>query len=74
MKTSKNEKESEVIKQVNVRNLKIQPIIRFNRRTTTIVPEIKLCGNWLGKLGFHHGQHVVVEARDGLLILKPDTQ
>jgi hypothetical protein len=34
----------------------------------------KLCGNWLEELGFYCGKRVVVEAKDGLLILKPDTQ
>jgi hypothetical protein len=74
MKTKKSEKKDEEIKQGTVRNLKIQPIIRFNRRSTTTVPEIKLCGNWLDELGFYSGKRVVVEASNGLLILKPDTQ
>jgi hypothetical protein len=53
-----------------VRSLKIQPQIRNNRWNSTTVPEIRLCGNWLGKLGFSPEQRVNVTTMNKLLIIR----
>jgi hypothetical protein len=55
-----------------VRSLKIQPQIRFNRYSQTTVPEIKLCGNWLEKLGFTPEQRVNITTMNKLLIIRVD--
>jgi len=55
-----------------VRSLKIQPQIRLNRWTTSTVPEIKLCGNWLEKLGFIPEQRVNITTMNKLLIIRVD--
>lgn len=55
-----------------VRSLKIQPQIRLNRWSTTTVPEIKLCGNWLEKLGFIPEQRVNITTMNKLLIIRVD--
>jgi toxic protein SymE len=55
-----------------VRSLKIQPQIRINRWTTSTVPEIKLCGNWLEKLGFIPEQRVNITTMNKLLIIRVD--
>ena len=57
-------------KRPEVRNLKIQPQIRLNRQTTSTVPEIKLCGNWLEKLGFIPEQRVNITTMNKLLIIR----
>lgn len=54
----------------NVRSLKIQPKTRFNTYSQKDVPEIKLCGNWLQKLGFEHGARVTVTAKQNVLIIR----
>jgi len=55
----------------NVKSLKIQLKIRFGKyRDSKDVPEIKLCGNWLSKLGFHHGRRVLVTTMNELLIIR----
>ena len=59
-----------VSKRPEVRSLKIQPHFRFNREETKQVPEIKLCGNWLEKLGFLPEQRVSVTTMEGLLIIR----
>ena len=53
-----------------VRSLKIQPKTRDNQNSRTIAPEIKLCGNWLEVLGFHHGKRVVVTTMKELFIIR----
>ena len=53
-----------------VRNLKIQPKIRSSINSTKEVPEIKLCGSWLEKLGFHHGKRVAVTTMNELIIIR----
>ena len=50
--------------------MKIQPKTRFNRYSQIDVPEIKLCGNWLEKLGFVHGQRVLITTMDRLLVIR----
>jgi hypothetical protein len=53
-----------------IRSLKIQPKIRFNKYSRKEVPEIKLCGKWLEKLGFVYGQRVLITSRHQLLIIQ----
>ena len=47
MSTSKTNKQPP---NPQTRNFKIQPKYRINRWSTNMVPEIKLCGNWVEKL------------------------
>lgn len=67
MRTNKRQ----TIRRPDVRSLKIQPKRRFNKYSKKDVPEIKLCGNWLEKLGFEFGERVVVTAMPNLLIIRP---
>jgi len=62
------------IRRPEVRSLKIQPRFRENSYSTVDVPEIRLCGNWLGKLGFRQGRRVIITTMNELLIvrLQPD--
>jgi hypothetical protein len=53
-----------------VRSLKIQPRFRDNRWSSTMVPEIKLCGNWLERLGFSPDLRVNVTTMKKLLIIR----
>lgn len=56
----------------NTRTLKIQPLIRVQRWSDdTIVPEIRLSGAWLQKLGFCYGGKVEVRMSAGKLVLTP---
>jgi len=55
----------------NKRNLKIQPKHRFNRWSTSIVPELRLCGKWLKEIGFNENQRVEVHTEQNLIIIKP---
>ena len=56
-----------------VRTLKIQPKTIVNVFNSKHVPEIKLCGNWLEELGFHHGKRVCITSMNGLLIIRLQT-
>ena len=57
-----------------VRILKIQPLIRVQRWSDdTIVPEIRLSGAWLQKLGFCYGGKVEVNVSMGKLVITPLT-
>jgi hypothetical protein len=73
MRVKKSEKNASV-RRPDVRSLKIQPRIRDNRNSTIIAPEIKLCGNWLEQLGFHHGKRVIVTTMKELLIIRLQTE
>lgn len=53
-----------------VRSLKIQPKRRSNKYSEIDVPEIKLSGSWLEKLGFAHGQRVLITTMDRLLVIR----
>jgi hypothetical protein len=55
MQTSKKEKKS-VIRHHQVRSLTIQPRFRESVFASKHVPEIRLCGEWLKKLGFVQGK------------------
>jgi hypothetical protein len=59
-----------VSKRPEVRCLKIQTKFRSNKYLAKPVPEIKLCGNWLEKLGFKDGQHVTIATMPQLLIIR----
>ncbi|MGK9119903.1 SymE family type I addiction module toxin [Olivibacter jilunii] len=61
-----------VSKQPEVRSLKIQPVIKFNRCSQTTVPFIRLSGNWLEKLGFSPDRRVNVTTMNKLLIISLD--
>lgn len=68
MSTSKKNKHP---KTPHARNLKIQPKYRINRWSTSMVPEIKLCGNWLEKLGFNVDSRVTIHTSKELIIIRP---
>ncbi len=53
-----------------IRSLKIQPKRRINKYSEIDVPEIKLCGSWLEKLGFVYGQRVLITTMDRLLVIR----
>ncbi|GAA4176354.1 SymE family type I addiction module toxin [Sphingobacterium ginsenosidimutans] len=53
-----------------VKSLKIQPTIKFNRWSQSRVPVIRLSGLWLEKLGFTPEKRVSVMTMDKLLIIK----
>ena len=59
------------LKRPEARSLKVQPIQRFNRWSKRIVPEIKLCGNWLENLGFVPESRVIVHASKDLIVIRP---
>ena len=54
-----------------VRILKIQSFIRVTRWDSSTVPELRLCGAWLEKLGFNYGEKVQVKESEGQLIITP---
>ncbi|WP_367864404.1 SymE family type I addiction module toxin [Pedobacter sp. WC2423] len=51
------------------RSLKIQSIIRINRRSRTIIPEIKLSGRWLSEAGFTPDQRVNITIVNNALVI-----
>jgi len=56
-----------------VRYLKLQPFYRQPRiksNRNKIVPELRLCGNWLEKAGFSPENYVSVTVMDGLLVIR----
>src|SRR5580765_5242608 len=57
-------------KRPEVRNLKIHPHIRLSSLASSTVPEIKLCGNWLEKLGFIPEQRVNITTMNKFLIIR----
>ena len=67
MRTPEKRKTS---KRPEVRSLKIQPDIKFNRWSETTVPVIRLSGVWLDKLGFTPQQRVTVTTMNKLLIIR----
>ncbi|RYG41579.1 MAG: type I addiction module toxin, SymE family [Chitinophagaceae bacterium] len=52
-----------------IKRLKIQPLIRCTRWESTTVPEIRLSGAWLEKLGFNCGERVEVRMSEGKLVI-----
>ena len=69
MRTNKKQNKS-AIRRPEVRSIKIQPRYRFQVNESKMVPEIKLCGEWLKKLGFELGQRVVITTMNELLIIR----
>jgi toxic protein SymE len=65
----RNDKQKK-IRKPGVRSLKIQPKVRINTYSQKNFPEIKLCGDWLQKLGFQHGERVTITAMPNLLIIQ----
>jgi len=54
------------------RTLTIQPLVRVQRWSDDIiVPEIRLSGAWLQKLGFNYGEKVEVRMSMGKLVITP---
>ncbi|MET4140606.1 SymE family type I addiction module toxin [Pedobacter sp. UYP1] len=51
------------------RSLKIQSIIRINRRSRSIIPEIKLSGHWLSEIGFTPDQRVNITMVNNALVI-----
>lgn len=51
------------------RSLKIQSILRINRRSRTIIPEIKLSGRWLSEIGFTPDQRVNITIINNALVI-----
>ena len=72
MQTSKKEKKSVVRPQV--RSLTIQPRFRESVYASKRVPEIRLCGEWLKKLGFVQGRKVVITTMSELLIVRLESE
>ncbi|GAB5528274.1 MAG: hypothetical protein Roseis3KO_00510 [Roseivirga sp.] len=57
------------------RKLKIHRKFRARAWDYTTVPEIRLEGRWLEKLGFQHGQHVhIKQQRNKLIIILEEEQ
>ncbi|MGN6291521.1 MAG: SymE family type I addiction module toxin [Chitinophagaceae bacterium] len=55
-----------------IKTLKIQPLVRVHRWSdNTTVPEIRLSGAWLQKLGFCYGEKVEVRMSAGILVITP---
>jgi len=55
-----------------IKTLKIQPLVRVQRWSDDIiVPEIRLSGAWLQKLGFCYGEKVEVRMSSGILVITP---
>jgi hypothetical protein len=53
------------------KRVKLQPKYRQLAYSTKIVPELKISGVWLEKLGFEAGQTVSITTRNQKLIIKP---
>lgn len=59
-----------------VRYLKLKAFHRessskfLHKPPPTVVPELRLCGNWLEKVGFFPNNYVSVTVMDGLLLIR----
>lgn len=59
-----------------VRYLKLKSFHRessskfLHKPPPTVVPELRLCGNWLEKVGFFPNEYVSVTVMDGLLLIR----
>jgi toxic protein SymE len=56
----------------NERTSKIQPHYRTFGYDAKIVPEIRLCGNWLEQFGFKPYKHIKIIGSEKQLIIRPD--
>lgn len=71
MRTSeKTNKKTSDIRGPEVRTLKIQPMYRDREFEIVKVPESRLAGNWLEKLGFNYGRRVTITTMNELLIIR----
>ena len=61
-------------KRPGARSLKIQPKYRFNSCSTSIVPELTLCGKWLEELGFEKESRVTVHTSKELIVIRPEEE
>ncbi len=52
-----------------IRKLKIHPKFRSRTRDYVCIPEIRITGKWLQKLGFIQGQTVCIEQAEKKLII-----
>ena len=69
MHTTITEKQIEK-KDPAVRTLKIQRGMRYTVKKYIEVPEIKLRGTWLEKMGFCWDKHVDITCVDGVIIIR----
>ena len=69
MRTCRKEKKT-VVRRPQVRSLTIQPRFRESVFASKHVPEIRLCGEGLKKLGFVQGRKVVITTMNELLIVR----
>lgn len=69
-----NKKKKRTPKRPEARSLKIQPKHRFNSQSTSIVPELILCGKWLEELGFEKESRVTVHTSKELIVIRPEEQ
>jgi hypothetical protein len=53
------------------KTIKLQPKLRQLANSTKIVPELKISGVWLEKIGFKAGATVDITAREKQLIIEP---
>lgn len=54
------------------RIIRVQSQIRCNKNSESQIPEIRLSGLWLGRLGFHAGSRIRIRAVSGKLEIKVD--
>lgn len=54
------------------KQVKLQPKVRHLSYSQKVVPELKLSGVWLEKLGFKAGSKVKITAVSGQLIIEPE--
>lgn len=73
MRTNKKKKNS-VVSHPQVRSLTIQPRFRESVFASKHVPEIRLCGKWLKKLGFVQGKKVIITTMNELLIVRLEVE
>jgi hypothetical protein len=73
MRTNKKEKKKSP-RRPDVRTMKIQPRYRENKYSTVHVPEIRLSGFWLDKLGFAEGRRVTITTMSELLIVRVQSE
>ena len=78
---SQRDEVSVLIKRENpqVRYLKLYPFYRESKSnrfypTRKIVPELRLCGNWLENAGFFPTDYVSVTVMNGLLVIRSSTR
>lgn len=59
---------------VKIRRLRVYTKFRGRTYDNTTVPEIRLEGRWLEKVGFNTGQKVKIEQEHGRLIITLDDE